>query len=282
MRYRAEIDGLRAMSVIGVIVFHADLVFSGISLFPGGYLGVNILFVISGYLISSILLSNLDAGTISFPSFYMRRVRRILPALHLVLGISTATALALLPSDSLVEFSKSTVSALFFVANAYSWLSQGDFSEAAELSTLWHVWSLSVEEQFYLAYPLLLVAAYGMNRRYLRWVLPAVAALSLISAFLLQRLRPDAVFYLASFRASELLSGALVVIIHRRGKGNGLRSWPGLVSCLGSAIVLSCFVLGHLDGASGYAFTVLSVFGACLVLLSDRESYFASRVQGRG
>ncbi|MHB0952141.1 MAG: acyltransferase family protein [Allorhizobium sp.] len=282
MRYRAEIDGLRALSVIGVIVFHADLVISGIRLFPGGYLGVNIFFVISGYLISSILLSDLDAGAISVRSFYMRRVRRILPALYLVLGVSTATALALLPPDSLVEFSKSGVSALFFVANVYSWLSQGYFSEAAELSALLHVWSLSVEEQFYLAYPLLLVAAYGMNGRSLKWVLPAVAALSLISAFLLQRSRPDAVFYLASFRACELLFGALVVIIHRRGKGNGLRSGPGLVSCLGSAIVLSCFVLGYLDGASGYAFTVLSVFGACLVLLSDRESYFQSRVQGRG
>jgi len=106
MRYRAEIDGLRALSVIGVIVFHADLVISGVRLFPGGYLGVDIFFVISGYLISSILLSDLDAGTLSFRSFYMRRVRRILPALYLVLGVSTATALALLPPDSLAEFFK--------------------------------------------------------------------------------------------------------------------------------------------------------------------------------
>ena len=163
MRYRPEIDGLRAISVVAVVIFHAEFFWRGKQILPGGYLGVDVFFVISGYLITSILLDELAGGRVDFWRFYMRRIRRILPALNVVIGISTLAAIWLLPPDSLKEFSRNGLAALSFVANIYLWLTQDYFSEAAGLSSLLHLWSLSVEEQFYVAYPLLLGLIYGFS-----------------------------------------------------------------------------------------------------------------------
>lgn len=149
MRHRPEIDGLRAIAVLPVILFHARL--PG---FSGGFVGVDIFFVISGFLITSLILEEMARGDFSLRRFYERRARRILPALYLVLAVSMPFALALMWPDELREFGRYLVAVIFFVSNIRLWLSTDYFSPDAALNPLLHTWSLGVEEQFYMLFPL--------------------------------------------------------------------------------------------------------------------------------
>lgn len=142
IQYRAEIDGLRAIAVLPVILFHA-----GIAGFGGGFVGVDIFFVISGYLITSILWSDLQRGSFSFKKFYERRARRILPALLFVIICTLAVGWLSLPPDRFENLGKSALAAIFSVSNVYFWKDTGYFEAAAESQPLLHTWSLGVEEQ---------------------------------------------------------------------------------------------------------------------------------------
>lgn len=142
MHYRREIDGLRAVAVLPVILFHA-----GFSAFSGGYVGVDVFFVISGYLITSILIGELEQGKFSILRFYERRARRILPALFaVILACLPFAYMWMLPSE-LRDFAQSIVAVIFFASNILFWLEAGYFAAAAELKPLLHTWSLAVEEQ---------------------------------------------------------------------------------------------------------------------------------------
>lgn len=149
--YRREIDGLRALAVVPVVLFHA-----GVERFSGGFVGVDVFFVISGYLITSILLKQLDAGTFSFAAFYERRARRILPALFLVVACSMVVAwFALIPPD-MEDFARSLSYIPVFLTNVFFYRESDYFATGAEWMPLLHTWSLAVEEQYYLLFPLLL------------------------------------------------------------------------------------------------------------------------------
>src|SRR6056297_1339994 len=150
MQYRPEIDGLRAVAVVPVILFHA-----GFALFSGGYVGVDVFFVISGYLITSLILEDLDRGTFSLLHFYERRARRIFPALFLVVAACIPFAWALMLPDQLKDFSQSVAAVILFSSNVLFWQESGYFDGAAELKPLLHTWSLAVEEQFYIVFPFL-------------------------------------------------------------------------------------------------------------------------------
>ncbi|MGH8454752.1 MAG: acyltransferase family protein, partial [Nevskiales bacterium] len=160
VEYRADIDGLRAIAVILVILYHAKLPF-----FQGGYIGVDVFFVISGYLITGILLNDASRHQLSIFAFYERRIRRIYPALFLVLAVSACAAIGLMLPDELESHARSLLSATFFFANYHSMFDGGYFAAPAEVKPLLHVWSLAVEEQFYLVFPLYLSLMLRYGRR---------------------------------------------------------------------------------------------------------------------
>lgn len=206
MKHRDDIDGLRAVAVVPVVIFHANL-----GIFSGGYVGVDIFFVISGYLITSILASDLDRGTFSLAKFYDRRVRRIFPALFAVLAASSLAAAALMIPQDLREFAESLIAASAFVANIFFWLNIDYFATQAEFKPLLHTWSLSVEEQFYVFFPLFLWAAFRWRRFVSALILIGTACSFALNLYGIRN-NPDPTFYLTPFRAWELLLGSILAL----------------------------------------------------------------------
>jgi peptidoglycan/LPS O-acetylase OafA/YrhL len=206
-RHRPDIDGLRAVAIVPVVLFHA-----GVPGFSGGYVGVDVFFVISGFLITGILRHEIDAGVFTLAGFYERRIRRLLPALFaMMLVTSAASAWLLLPPD-LVDFGLSVLATVFFTSNVLFWQQSGYFGPAAEEIPLLHTWSLAVEEQFYILYPLFLVL---IARRCKRRYVPATAVVTTLAfalGLLLVVSDRDAAFYLAPPRAWELGIGALLAL----------------------------------------------------------------------
>jgi peptidoglycan/LPS O-acetylase OafA/YrhL len=149
---RLDIDGLRAIAVLGVVIYHADARRA-----PGGFIGVDVFFVISGYLITGLLLKALQEGQFSFADFYARRIRRLFPALGLVICSALALGWILLPTDSYAQLGKQILAGCLFVSNLALWHEAGYFDADARLKPLLHLWSLGVEEQFYIVWPILLL-----------------------------------------------------------------------------------------------------------------------------
>jgi peptidoglycan/LPS O-acetylase OafA/YrhL len=207
-QHRREVDGLRAIAVLPVILFHA-----GFESFSGGFVGVDVFFVISGYLITSLIIAEKQAGSFSLIKFYERRARRILPALFVVVFACIPFAwLWLRPSD-LASFGKSVTAVFAFSSNVLFWRETGYFDTASDLKPLLHTWSLAVEEQYYLAFPLLLGVIWKFSRR---WLIGSVLICALASFALAEWLSirsPSAAFYLLPARAWEILLGALVALL---------------------------------------------------------------------
>lgn len=230
MNYRREIDGLRALAVLPVIFFHA-----GWSAFSGGFVGVDVFFVISGYLISSIIISELRAGSFSLARFYERRARRILPALIVVVLVCLPFAWAwLLPSD-LKDFSKSVRAVFTFSSNVLFKHQSGYFDTAAELKPLLHTWSLAVEEQFYLVFPLLLWAFWRAGRAGILALVALCLLASLVYSEWCVGQQPAAAYFLLPSRAWELLIGAMLSLLSSDwGRQISSRGPAGLIDSIGA------------------------------------------------
>lgn len=262
MRYRAEIDGLRTVAVVPVILFHA-----GFSLFSGGFVGVDVFFVISGYLITTLLLQDIERGRFSLLEFYERRIRRIFPALFLVVAFCFPAAWVLMLPEQYRDFSQSVAAVALFVSNVLFWLESGYFAGAAELKPLLHTWSLAVEEQYYVFFPLLLAFLWRFGRRTTVIVLVVLTLASLLSTEWAWRFAGTANFYLIPFRIWELLAGSLCAIAMRH------REIPGhaLLGGLGLAMICAAIVL--FDEATPFPsfHALLPVGGSCLVILFARR-----------
>lgn len=204
MKYRPVIDGLRALAVIPVILFHA-----GSSVFSGGFVGVDIFFVISGYLITTIIIDELNLGTFSILNFYERRARRVLPALFFVMLVCIPFAYYWLLPGEMKDFSRSVISVSFFVSNIFFWRDAGYFGAASELKPLLHTWSLAVEEQFYIIYPLFLLGAWKFGKRLIVVALILMAISSLFIANWASFNERNGAFFLLPTRGWELLIGCL-------------------------------------------------------------------------
>ncbi len=277
MRYRAEIDGLRAVAVLPVILFHA-----GFDVFSGGFVGVDIFFVISGYLITTIIVAEINAGNFSIVNFYERRARRILPALFFVLFCSLPFAWMWLVPQDLKSLSQSLVAVTLFSSNILFWKTSGYFESAAELKPLLHTWSLAVEEQFYVFFPLLLMAVWRFGPRR---VLPLLAVAALASLGIAQwgsAAQPDAAFYLLPTRGWELLIGAfaaLCLLDDRAWQPGKLASEAG--SALGLLLLLYSIFLFDKDTPFPSLYTLVPTAGTALVILFATPATRVGQLLGR-
>lgn len=261
VRYRPEVDGLRAVAVLAVVLHHLWPV-----QVPGGFVGVDVFFVISGFLITGIVVREVGEGRFSLARFYERRVRRLFPALFVVLAATLAASWLLLPPSDADNAFRAAQATLVFGANVLFWktLAAGYFATDAKLNPLLHTWSLGVEEQFYLLYPLLLLVVVRYARRSaLPWI-AALAVASFAAAQWLLSAHPVAVFFLAPFRAWELLAGALLALGVVPPIGHVVIRESVAAAGLG-AIVASAFLYRAGIGFGGVA-ALLPVVGACAVI----------------
>lgn len=267
MKYRAEIDGLRALAVVPVILFHA-----GFELFSGGFVGVDVFFVISGYLITTILIEDIENKRFSLVNFYERRARRILPALFFVMFVCIPFAWMWMLPAQMKDFSHSLVAVSLFASNVLFWRTSGYFDAAAEEKPFQHTWSLAVEEQYYVLFPIFLFLAwrYGKNRVF--WMIVVMAAISLLLSEWGWRNRATANFYLAPTRAWELFAGSIAAFtVQKQGvRKNNYLALLGL-----AAIIFSIFAYDETTPFPS-VYALVPVMGVVLlVLYAEKETLVA-------
>ena len=271
MQYRREIDGLRAVAVIAVILFHA-----GFAVFSGGFVGVDVFFVISGYLITGIIATELKQGEFNLFRFYERRARRILPALFFVMACCIPFAWVWMLPEQFQGFSQSLVAVSLFASNLYFWRGSGYFAPDAGLSPLQHSWSLAVEEQFYVIFPLILLLLWRFGRRS---VFPALVLATSASILLSEwgwRNFPAANFYLAPTRAWEFLAGSICALF-MLDRAQRTNNWLGV---LGLALIL--FSIFHFDSSIPFPslYTLAPVIGTALIILYGEGQTIVGRLLG--
>jgi len=280
MTYRPEIDGLRAIAIVPVILFHA-----GAPFFGGGFVGVDIFFVISGYLIATIILAELEVGRFSIVNFYERRARRILPALFLVVGLCLPFALLwLMPSD-LREFGKSVIAVLGFASNMFFWQHINYFDAGTEFKPLLHMWSLGVEEQFYLFFPIFLMLAWQAGRR---WIVALLVIGSLLSLALSQygaSVRPVATFFLLPTRGWELAMGSLIAFYrHDTVRDTARDLFPPalsqLLSLAGLGLIFYSIVAFHKETPFPSVYALVPTVGAASIILFAHPGTVVGKLLG--
>ncbi|GHA08903.1 hypothetical protein GCM10008090_18500 [Arenicella chitinivorans] len=268
LAYRAEIDGLRAIAVVSVILYHAQLPVWSRDWFTGGYVGVDIFFVISGYLISRIIFAELcEKGSFSWLNFYERRARRIMPMLLAVILVSIPFAwLRLLPAD-IVDYADSVLASLFFTSNIYFFFNTTEYgADSSLLKPLLHTWSLGIEEQFYVLFPLLAVALFRFGKRYLLGAFVFLSLASLCFAELTGPNNADLNFYLPFSRFWELAVGALLAFsdVFYRFSINALTR--SVMTAVGLSLI--GFSIVSFDGATPHPgiYTLVPVTGVAMVI----------------
>ena len=263
MKYRAEIDGLRALAVMPVILFHA-----GFEWFSGGFVGVDIFFVISGYLITTIIISEMAEGNFSIVNFYERRARRILPALFFVMLICLPFAwLWLTPSD-LKDFGQSLVATSTFSSNILFWLKTGYFNASADITPLIHTWSLAVEEQYYILFPIFLMLTWRLGVSRISIILSVSFLISLGAAHWGAYNLPDATFYLLPTRGWELLIGAFLAFYLQYNTYLKPHYLNEALSLLGFGMIIYSIVTFNDLTPFPSLYTLIPTLGAGLLILT--------------
>lgn len=274
MNYRKEIDGLRALAVMPVILFHA-----GFDTFRGGFIGVDVFFVISGYLITSIILAEKNAGTFSLLNFYERRARRILPALFFVLAVSILFAWFWLLPDELKQFSQSLIAVAIFASNILFWQESGYFDLGVELRPLLHTWSLAVEEQYYVLFPLFIILAWKLGKRWIALLLFVGALTSLGAAQWGAYNKPAATFFLLPTRVWELAIGALLSIYTSQRQqiqiSNEIRQFG---SILGLLLILYAVFVFSSNTPYPSLYGLVPTIGTALIILCATPLTLVGRV----
>lgn len=275
-KYRPEIDGLRAVAVLPVILYHA-----GNSLFSGGFIGVDVFFTISGYLITSIILAEQNKNSFSLRSFYSRRAKRILPPLFLILLFVAVAACFAPGSDMALDSLRSISHIATFTSNIYFYKQGGYFETSTELKPLFHTWSLAVEEQFYVVFPLLLLFAKNWRASRLFALLFGALVTSLLYAQLNVHTFPDWTYYMLPTRAWELLAGALIAVILMKTNTPRL---PALASDVTSffgllMILVSMAVITHNTPHPSF-YTLAPIVGSLLIIATGHNSVQFQKIIG--
>ena len=262
-KYRADIDGLRAVAVLPVVFYHFQ-----IAPFTGGFVGVDVFFVISGYLITSLIHHEVLSGAFSPTRFYERRIRRILPALFLMLLVTTALAGSILFPQDLMHYARSLVATALFGSNFFFWSTVDYFDIVAERKPLLHTWSLAVEEQFYLIYPALFWLLRGASQRTLVHIIGTIFLVSLGASIWAIRFAPVSDFYLLPFRAWELMLGAMLALtpIRSSGRTSTALAWSG------SALLLFSVFAFSIDTPFPGEYALLPCIGAACVIYAGPQT----------
>jgi len=281
INYRPEIDGLRAIAVLAVILYHAQLIFFGETIFKGGFIGVDIFFVISGYLITSLILKELEhTGKFSFSYFYERRARRILPALIVVIIFSLPFGWFYLLPENFIGFLKSIFYSLGFSSNFYfhySGLQYG--TEDGLFKPLLHTWSLSVEEQYYIFFPIILLTIYKFFRKYLLSVLFLGFLISLLIADWGSKNYASATFYFLHTRMWELITGSLLAYFEISRKGRSNNSTLNLILPFFGILLIAHAIIFFNDKMFHPSFyTVSPVLGVCLIIWFSNKNEIITKI----
>lgn len=262
--------------MVPVILFHA-----GLSLFSGGYVGVDVFFVISGYLITTILAEDVANQRFSLIGFYERRARRILPALFVVIVCCIPFAWTWLLPDDLQSFSQSIISVILFISNFFFWQSSDYFNPNTELQPLLHTWSLAVEEQFYVVFPLLLAGLWPLGITRLLGCLALLFAASLLISVWSAEHAPEAGFYLFASRSWELLTGAFIALyLHKRPDTILSKPLSNALSCLGLALLLFAVLAFDCQTPFPGYMAAVPVLGTALIILFARPFTWVGKILG--
>jgi len=291
--YKPEIDGLRALAVLPVIFFHA-----GIDFFKGGYVGVDIFFVISGYLITTIILNEISKGKFNLINFYLRRARRILPILYFICLLTIPFSIIIMDQESVKFFSKELISVILFCSNFFFWKNTGYFGADSDLQPLLHTWSLGVEEQFYIFFPIFIIFIWNFKKKYLVHCIFFILLISISLSqfggnFKYQNLTLVPPFFLISFdffwqagsanfylpfgRVWELMAGSLLAIYLSKNKiidkkSNDIFSFLGFI-----AIFFSIFYYSENIQYPSF-FTLLPVIGTLLIIIFSTKKTILNKV----
>jgi peptidoglycan/LPS O-acetylase OafA/YrhL len=273
LKYRGEIDGLRAIAILPVLLYHA-----GYGFIPGGYLGVDVFFVISGFLITTILVTEMESQEFSFLRFYERRARRLLPAVLTTILASMALAPFFMWPWQIADLANSALATLFFAANIFFFDQIGYFQPDAENYPLLHMWSLAIEEQYYVLFPVFLIALRALGLRQV-WMSISIITVGILSFHLSDSYHEraaDAVFYLLPFRAFELAAGSFLAItmLNRdpiSGALGKIMSATGLLCIFGSLLCIPAYLTHPF-------WKLFAIFGTMLILASSSSDGISFRI----
>lgn len=280
MKYRREIDGMRAVAVLAVILFHA-----GFPAFSGGFVGVDVFFVISGYLITSIILIERQKGAFSLRHFYERRARRILPALFVMVFATVPFAWFWLMPGDLVDYAHSLMSVSTFSSNLLFFHETGYFNTEAELTPLIHTWSLAVEEQFYIVFPVFLLIIFRTRKRFITGIVALTGLCSFVYAHWASYNNPNGAFFLLTARGWELMIGALIAFYHVSSEKQGTVTATKavlyeLLCFLGLAFI--SYAVFSFSGTTPFPgfYALFPTLGAAIIILYASPKTIIGRILG--
>ena len=279
--YRPEIDGLRAIAVVSVILYHFQISILDYQTFSGGFIGVDIFFVISGYLITLIILKELvTTGKFSFKFFYERRIRRLIPLLLVVIIITIPFALYYLLPNDLMDYSKSIIYSLFFGSNFYfHHVSQQYGAESALYIPFLHTWSLSIEEQYYLLFPVILILLFKYLNKYLIYLLIFGFVFSLFIADWGSRNHPSFNFYILPARGWELLAGSILAYFEVKfGKMNKNNFLNIILPSIGLFLICHSIIFFNDEMFHPSFYTLSPVIGTCLIIWFANKKEFITQI----